>query len=95
MGGKKVKNYPSLKKLHTETGNLHRDMMFNHRFYTATNLEQIINFGLFWDTLGVKKGQKVPISLNVAHPPTPPPPPIPEAASLQDNFSWEIRTHIQ
>ena len=68
-------------------------MMFNHRFHTATNLEQIINFGLFWDTLGVKKGQKVPISLNVAHPP--PPPPIPEAASLQDNFSWEIRTHIQ
>ena len=36
-----------------------------HRFYTVTHLGQVISFDPFWGTLGVKKGQKLGISLRV------------------------------
>ena len=59
-------------KNNTEAGNLHRDIIFDHRFHTAPHLGQIISLDPFWGTLGVKK---LPISLKV--PPSPP-----EAANL-------------
>ena len=37
----------------------------DHRFYTVTHLGQIIWFDIFGGILGVKKGQKLPISLKV------------------------------
>ena len=64
MGGRKVRNYPSLLKWHPEAGDLQKDIIFDHRFYTVAHLGQI-NFDPFWGTLGVKKGQKLPIFLKV------------------------------
>ena len=64
-GSKKVKNSPIFKEWHPEAGNLHRDVIFDCRFYIVTHLGQIISFDPFWNTLGVKTGQKLPISLKI------------------------------
>ena len=40
-------------------------IIFDHRFYIFDYLGQIIRFNTFWGTLGVRMGQKLPISLKV------------------------------
>ena len=40
---------------------MHRDIIFDHRF--VPHLEQVITFDFLGGTLGIKKGQKLPISL--------------------------------
>ena len=51
--------------MNPKAGNVHRDIISDHRFYTATHLGQITSFDPFWGTLVVKKGQKLTISLKV------------------------------
>ena len=59
-------------KLSPRSWKFARDIIFDHRFYTVTHLGQIISFDPLWGTLGVKKGQKLFISLKVSPPPPPP-----------------------
>ena len=64
-GQKRGSKFAISNKIIPKSWILHRDIIFDHRFYTVTHLVEIIGSDPFWSTLGIKKGRKLSISLKV------------------------------
>ena len=57
-GGQKDKKLPTSLKMPPKVENMHRDIIYDYRFYAVTHLGQITSVNHLWSTLGVKWGTK-------------------------------------